>query len=128
MSSDDRRLTVRTSGQPEIEAILDDVDGDLSEFVRDAIRMAGREKHGRYPDLTDKEAEAYQWLLDNFAGQRVVRERLLPSLAEHLSLKKDLVDHQILRKLDRKDYLNYRGGHTHSIVKVRLPQEAGNDE
>jgi hypothetical protein len=123
MSSDEQRISVRVDGQPEIEGILSDVDNQ-SEFIRDAIREAAWKRQNRYPDLPDKEAQAYQWLVDNFGGKRVVRDRLLPSLAEHLSLKKDLVDYQILRKLDERGYVYYRNG----IVKIRFPSEVPDDE
>lgn len=127
MSGESETISFRIDDRPELESILEDVE-DKSGFIRDAIRDAGREKMARYADLPDRQAAAYQWLVDNAAGETIARDTATSLLAQQLSLNAELIDKRILRPLDSKGYIHYAQGYFDAAITVRHPTEVSGDD
>lgn len=109
------------------------IDGDLagrledvpnkSKVVREAIREHLTESGSRhYPNLSDEQARAYDWLRDY---QPTNLGSALAGLAQRLQINKELVKLEILRPLERKGYLRIESRLLYVGVEILDPRNEG---
>lgn len=113
-----------------LNEFLDEYDGAKSEALREGLRLLQREELSRrYPDLSDDQAMAYNWLVD-YAGisGRLLMKTAETHLAQIVSYKKELVVQAVMKPLGRKGYIRVNQGYDWVTVVVMPPPENGESE
>lgn len=90
-----------------LNKVLDTADSK-SDTMREALRLLAREKgKGVFTDLTEDQAVAYRWLLDNVGTGGLINGEIAEvELAQVLGKNQQIIRRLVLTPLDAGDYID----------------------